>query len=238
MKKFMITINDANGMVAINIEPDARSNYAASICILRTSRRAGGCPGVISSLRAAGFDSLAVILHLRDNFFADEPLNKAVSLCKRGEPHAELEQLCLATMDDRLSIAAIQDDQNVQKCEDPNYHKIFNILYTVSRDLDIFNTFKVETLMECRIVSVDAAARGRGMAKELIKRSIELALEHEFRLFKVDATGHYSQRICRSLGMAELKKVSYEDYTDELGEPIFRIPAPHHALCIMVKELP
>lgn len=54
--------------------------------------------------------SEAVIQHLRDNFFADEPLNKAVSLCERGQPHAALEGLCAATMADGLSIAAMEGD--------------------------------------------------------------------------------------------------------------------------------
>lgn len=53
----------------------------------------------------------AVIQHLRYNFFADEPLNKAVNLCKRGEPHEELELMCLATIANDHSIAALQNDQ-------------------------------------------------------------------------------------------------------------------------------
>lgn len=54
--------------------------------------------------------SEAVILHLRNNFFADEPLNKAVSLCQRGEPHAALERLCAVTIADGLSVAAVEGD--------------------------------------------------------------------------------------------------------------------------------
>lgn len=54
--------------------------------------------------------SEAVLRHLRDSFFADEPLNKAVELCKRGQPHAALERLCAATMADGLSIAALDRD--------------------------------------------------------------------------------------------------------------------------------
>lgn len=36
--------------------------------------------------------------------------------------------------------------------------------------------------MECRIVSVASEVRGRGMAKELIARSLELARQHGFRV--------------------------------------------------------
>lgn len=34
-----------------------------------------------------------VLIHLRNTFFADEPLNRATKLCQRGEGHPELEQV-------------------------------------------------------------------------------------------------------------------------------------------------
>ncbi|VVC94649.1 unnamed protein product [Leptidea sinapis] len=49
-----------------------------------------------------------VLSHLRNSFFADEPLNKAVSLCERGQPHAALERLCAATIFDGFSVAAVE----------------------------------------------------------------------------------------------------------------------------------
>lgn len=61
-----------------------------------------------------------VIQHLRENFFADEPLNKAVNLCERGESHEALEEMCIATMHDGHSVAAVEGD-NV-RCFYANYH--------------------------------------------------------------------------------------------------------------------
>lgn len=54
-----------------------------------------------------------VIEHLRNNFFADEPLNSSVGLCKRGEGHVLLEQHSLDTLQDGMSIMAI-DTSNGQ----------------------------------------------------------------------------------------------------------------------------
>ncbi|KAJ8869471.1 hypothetical protein PR048_028462 [Dryococelus australis] len=48
-----------------------------------------------------------VIQHLRNSFFADEPLNSAVQLCRPGEPHAELEDHSLTTLADGLSQMAV-----------------------------------------------------------------------------------------------------------------------------------
>ncbi|CAH0726716.1 unnamed protein product, partial [Brenthis ino] len=178
--------------------------------------------------------SEAVVRHLRDSFFADEPLNKAVGLCARGQPHAALERLCAATMADGLSIAALEDDTvlGIKQSSDEKYNKIFNILYTVSRDLDLFNTFQVDRILECRIISVSEAARGRGIARELMKRSIEIAMEHGFKLFKVDATGAFSQRICSRLGLRVLHKLRYAELR------ALRVAPPHDALAVMALELP
>lgn len=54
-----------------------------------------------------------IIQHLRKNFFADEPLNKAVKLCDQGEKHDDLEQHSLQTLKDNLSVMAV--DKNTKK---------------------------------------------------------------------------------------------------------------------------
>lgn len=54
-----------------------------------------------------------VILHLRQSFFFDEPLNKAVKLCTVGMGNEELENYSIATLEDGLSIMAINDDKEV-----------------------------------------------------------------------------------------------------------------------------
>lgn len=60
-----------------------------------------------------------VINHLRNNFFADEPLNKSLGLCKQGEPHAELEIHSLNTLGDQLSVMAVCRDTDQVSYSDP-----------------------------------------------------------------------------------------------------------------------
>lgn len=50
----------------------------------------------VAAIPESRFDE--VIEHLRYNFFADEPLNNAVGLCRKGEPHEDLERHCLFTL--------------------------------------------------------------------------------------------------------------------------------------------
>lgn len=54
-----------------------------------------------------------VIKYLRYTFFVDEPLNKAVELCKPGEGHAESEKYANKTMEEGFSVVAVSDDDEV-----------------------------------------------------------------------------------------------------------------------------
>lgn len=54
-----------------------------------------------------------IISHLRDTFFADEPLNKSVKLCGPGEGHIELERHSIKTLRDGLSVMAVTDEDVV-----------------------------------------------------------------------------------------------------------------------------
>lgn len=56
------------------------------------------------------------------------------------------------------------------------------MLYAISSELRLFDTFAVDSILECRIISVSEQARGRGLAKELMKRSIDIAKEHKFKV--------------------------------------------------------
>lgn len=54
-----------------------------------------------------------VIEHLRYNFFADEPLNKCVGLCETGRGHSELELHSILTLQDNLSVMAVNGNGQV-----------------------------------------------------------------------------------------------------------------------------
>lgn len=54
-----------------------------------------------------------VIIHLRNAFFADEPLNKSLSLCVVGEAHTDLELHSWSTMEQGLSLMALTEDNEV-----------------------------------------------------------------------------------------------------------------------------
>lgn len=200
-----------------------------------------------------------VIIHLRNNFFADEPLNKSVGLCKPGEPHAELEEHSISTLQDGLSVAAVdkvtdeiagvalngvlrpgdleKGQEKLDCSNDEGFKQIFSMLYNVSHSLDLFTAYETDKIFETRILSVDSRYRGIGLGNELIKRVDDVARENGFKILKGDATGSFSQKICSKNGYEIIHELKYSDYKSENGEPIFKPLPPHNSLKIMVKIL-
>ncbi|XP_065092277.1 arylalkylamine N-acetyltransferase 1 isoform X2 [Ochlerotatus camptorhynchus] len=200
-----------------------------------------------------------VIEHLRQTFFADEPLNKAVHLTRPGQGHPLLELHSLSTLRDNVSIMAISGEgeiagvalngilhgnrdieQSMNKLndiQDENFKKIFKLLYEQNLKINLFKQFDVDKIFEIRILSVDSKFRGKGLAKKLIEKSEELALDRGFQVMKTDATGAFSQRVVSSLGFITKSELNYADYLDENGEQTFVVEPPHEKLKIMCKVI-
>ncbi|XP_017473154.1 PREDICTED: dopamine N-acetyltransferase [Rhagoletis zephyria] len=199
-----------------------------------------------------------VIRHLCDNFFADEPLNKAAGLCRRGEGHRELEQLCYETLKDNLSLMAVSENndiagvllngvacphdimqfqERIELSDDERFKKIFRLLNEHNLRANIFGQFNVGRAFEVRMLSVDGRFRGQGIAKELVRRSEQIARDFEFKLMKADATGIFSQKILQSNGFKVLCELYYDKYTDEFGKPLLLVEAPHIKLQLLYKFL-
>uniref|UniRef100_A0A1A9WWX8 aralkylamine N-acetyltransferase n=1 Tax=Glossina brevipalpis TaxID=37001 RepID=A0A1A9WWX8_9MUSC len=199
-----------------------------------------------------------VIEHLRRNFFADEPLNKAVHLCKRGEGHKYLEEHSLKTLKANLSVMAVSDDNEIagvalngilragdletaknklQLIDDEKYRKIFQLLYDHNLQTDIFDYFKVDKAFDMSILSVDEKFRGKGIAKHLVENSENLAKKHGFKLLKADATGVFSQKIFKSAGFEVLHEQYYNKYVGNNNEPILPVESPHIKLQLLYKRL-
>lgn len=206
------------------------------------------------------YDYEDVLKHLRNNFFADEPLNHSVGLCEPGQHHKDLEDHSLLTLKDGLSIKAVEtgtnkiigvalngvlkrpncqeaDQNKTSSVQDEKFKRIFDLLHSVNEELDLFNKYRVDKLYECRMLSVDQNHRGQGIAKELLKRSIEEARSKGFKLFKQDATSFYTQKISESLGFDTVFELYYRSYLGDDGQPVFTPPAPHKYLKVVVKIL-
>ncbi|XP_059609185.1 arylalkylamine N-acetyltransferase 1 [Phlebotomus argentipes] len=197
-----------------------------------------------------------IIIHLRNTFFADEPLNRAVKLCRPGEGHLELERHSEKTLRDGLSVMAVTDENviagvalngilrrgEVRKAldalkdtQDERFKKIFRLLYEENLKTDFFDSFGVEKIFEIRILSVDCRFRGQGLAKKLMEKSQEVARENGFKLMKTDATGLFSQKTFSSLGFSTKSEYLYSLENGKVAD--FMVEPPHDKLKIMYKVL-
>ncbi|XP_046382894.1 uncharacterized protein LOC124153643 isoform X1 [Ischnura elegans] len=201
-----------------------------------------------------------VIAHLRENFFCDEPLNRAVGLCPHpGAPHAELESMSLSTMKQGLSLMATLGEEDrvvgvalngvtqpgdlenaerqLANSPDPKFRRIFGLLNEANKELSLFERYNVDRIFELRIVSVDSSVRGRGLSNELMRRSLDLARCKGYQLIKADTTGRFSQKMAAQSGLEPIHTVMYDTYRDSDGKVIFPTSPPHDSLKIMVKLL-
>lgn len=193
-----------------------------------------------------------VIKHLQNNFFFDEPLNQAVGLCnEKGEGHLELEKHSLATLSDGVSIAVqnskgeivgvclngflhpgdtLKAKEALENCQDERFKKIFSLLYDQNLKFDLFELLNVDRIFEFRILSVDKAYRGQGLAKKLIQRSEDVARKYQCKVVKGDATAAGSLAICLSLGLKPIQEIEYKNIDLD-------VKPPHEKFVILYKTL-
>lgn len=205
-------------------------------------------------------DTERVLDHLRRFFFRQEPLNVYIKLLGESgnETCAELENYCVETILEGLSLMALsatgkvvgvslngshepghldEMQENADNCPNPRFRKILQLLVAVERGSEVFSKFPdVDRLVEVRILSVDTAVRGRGIAKALLEKSRELAKEKGYPLFRVDCTSHFSALAVARLGLECVFTMRYEDYCQN-GEPVFRPEPPHNEVKTYVQRL-
>ncbi|KAK6645366.1 hypothetical protein RUM43_001642 [Polyplax serrata] len=192
-----------------------------------------------------------VIQHLRYNFFADEPLNKSLHLCKPGQPHDELEEFSLSVLNQGDSFLGILESTGevvgvvlngikAERCtklyNDPKLQKIFDFLGGVDEDVEALNNYNVNSILELKILSVDMKFRGRGIAGRLYEITENFARKKGFQLMRADATALFSQRVFEKYGFTTLKEVSYNEYPSKEA-PLFTVEPPHKSFKLMVKQL-
>ncbi|XP_011504927.1 PREDICTED: uncharacterized protein LOC105367815 [Ceratosolen solmsi marchali] len=221
-----------------------------------SSSSAPSSPGETKGLRCTPVPSKRyhdVLEHLKYNFFADEPLNRAIGLCRKGESHQELERHCLFTLAQGISCMIVDEGDKIvgtalngivkrgerEECErrlaelqDDKFKSIFGLLYKINEKVDIFAKYDVDELFDCRILSVDETFRGKGLADLLIKNSLKIAKDAGFKVFKADSTGLFSQKAFLKNDFKIITEIRYSDVDERL-----RPGPPHEALKLLVKIL-
>lgn len=188
-------------------------------------------------------DFKAVLVHLRNNFFYDDPLNKSVGLClKRGQGHIDLEMETVTALKDGVSVAVRNGEGEIvgisvnallrpgdlekakealKHCSDEKYRKITNIVLEQDIKADFFGKHKANVVFDLKFMSIDVNYRNQRLATELMMRSARLAVEHDCDIIKGSITAVQTKKIGTLLNAKLLSEFDLKQVEGLTIEPPF-----------------
>lgn len=137
---------------------------------------------------------------LQTFFFRDEPLNSYLKLITDENPRClDLENFSLKEINNGLNLKAVYNGKIIGvslngilekgwvdkcdpfKCEDEKFNIILGLLDHVAKESDPFKKYlDCDKAMTVKILSVDGAYRGKGIAKELMAKTRYVSIESFF----------------------------------------------------------
>jgi len=75
-----------------------------------------------------------------------------------------------------------EEERRFDELDDEKFKMIMKLLYKVNDKVDLFAKYDVDELFECRILSVDANYRGKGLASVLMDDSEKVAKNAGFKV--------------------------------------------------------
>lgn len=94
----------------------------------------------------------------------------------------------------------------------------------------------IDSLLDCKIISVNENYRGLGIAGQLTNKTIEFMKEHKIPMMHVLCSSHFSARVMEKLDFEEVYKLPYKDYLVN-GENVLLPADPHKAVRILSKRI-
>ncbi|XP_074037780.1 dopamine N acetyltransferase isoform X2 [Leptinotarsa decemlineata] len=191
---------------------------------------------------------------LQNFFYKDEPLNSFLQLINEDNPRClDLEKFTLKDLNNGLNLLAIHDKKLIGVClnglmergkaeeefvcKDEKFSKIVQLLEHVAEESDPFKKYPgIDKAVTVKILSVDGSYRGKGIAKDLMARTRDIARKIGCGFVSVDCTSHYSACAARKLGFEKHYTLRYEDYKVD-GKVLFTPEAPHRALTVYTQKI-
>jgi arylalkylamine N-acetyltransferase len=200
-------------------------------------------------------DREELLQFLRTFFIRDEPINDSIGLLDGRATCSELEDYSLKELDNGINLKAVSngkiigvclngilergyvDEIEEVNCNDKKFAKILKLLDHVAVESKIFSHFPdVDKAMTVKILSVDSSLRGRGIAKDLMNRTRDLARELGCGIMTADCTSHFTARALKKLGFECIYSLKYEDYKVN-GEVVFTPATPHAAVTVYTQRI-
>ncbi|KAG5892440.1 hypothetical protein JTB14_009848 [Gonioctena quinquepunctata] len=203
---------------------------------------------------ASDEDREQVLEFLQKFFYKDEPLNSFLELINDDHPRClDLEKFSLKDLNNGVNLLAIYNGKLIGVClnglmergkideeflcKDEKFSKIIHLLEHVAMESDPFQKYPgLDKAMTVKILSVDGSYRGKGIAKDLMAKTRELAKQMGCGFITVDCTSHYTACAAKKLGFEKHYALRYEDYKVN-GEVVFDPAVPHKALTVYTQRI-
>ncbi|XP_017117106.1 dopamine N-acetyltransferase [Drosophila elegans] len=197
---------------------------------------------------------------MKDDFFSSEPLcqssGEAVHLQNEkdnDEYHLSMiaQGTCLVALDENndgrlvgFVLAGAQYPEDIEKhrieaeaMEKHFWGKICVLLSKIEREANLFERFGISKVLYSHITSVDASMRGKGLGSRLAATLMDVGRSKGFPAMVAYCTSFFSARQKEALGMQCIHSLTYADYKDDQGRPIFTPAAPNIMARVMAIKL-
>jgi len=187
--------------------------------------------------RVVGMSDLEKVHHLLyASFHPDEPITRHLGLCKglNSIPDADrmVEQILrknLAVIAEDASgrplgvsvnnacygsdVTPSQLEMEMNEVKDPKYKPLVAIHHQLRlQNTHVYEEVGTDKFFSIRMVGVDPKQRGKGVATDLIRRSVLLAGSLGYVGIKTEATGNFSKRAFQTIGLMPTSSIKYSDF--------------------------
>jgi len=127
-------------------------------------------------------------------------------------------------------------DQCMEETIDPGYKTYLAVHRAIrEKNMNVFDELKANKMFNITMVGVDPTYRGKGVATDLIRRSILLAGCMGFTGIMTEATGKFSQKAFSTIHMLKANSILYKDFEYE-GKKVFEDMDPIHQEIAFMKK--
>lgn len=189
-------------------------------------------------------------------FHQDEPLNTYLDL---GEC-PELEEYASKSIKDGCSFKAMSSSGEIigvflngimkrpptdyvpepaaDSCQHEKFRKVLGLMDLIDTRFSVFDQFpEVDMALDGKILSVDSTYRGKGIANELTRMTLDWMRENRIPLMHVLCSSHFSAQLMKKLQFDSVFVMPLADYMDADGVQVLQPDLPHVQAEVMIKRV-
>lgn len=191
-------------------------------------------------------DTPRIINYMEKNFFCENALTKSLNMCYlKMDPSLEFYVRDLisqgmtmvardrSSMDQIVGISVNQKsckwdgdklDDLAHSAKNHDTKKLLHIWGLLAREPKMNEYLSQQTIFDVKFISVTKLLQGQGLASELVKRSLCLGLDLNFKYARLEATDDITNSIAKEYDMEKLWEVRYKNIVEDDGETAITLP--------------